>query len=102
MYPLAPLEAEEFGRNDVGKLGCFWVDVYQEGHVARFLRSGTDNGDGVGADPALGLTSIEFILDGFVDIDRGYYPRVGLVDRRGNLRPAGEWLRRRRAAEIRN
>lgn len=44
------------------------------------------------------FASIDFILDGFTDIDRGYYPRAGLVDRRGNLRPAGEWLRQRRAA----
>jgi hypothetical protein len=41
---------------------------------------------------------IEFMLDGFMDIDRGYYPRVGLIDRRCNLRPAGEWLLRRRAS----
>jgi 3',5'-cyclic AMP phosphodiesterase CpdA len=37
---------DEYGRNDVGKLGCFWVDVYEEGHVARFLRTGTDLADG--------------------------------------------------------
>lgn len=40
---------------------------------------------------------LEFLLDSFMDVDRGYYPRVGLIDRRCNLRPAGEWLRRHRA-----
>jgi hypothetical protein len=40
---------------------------------------------------------LEFMLDSFMDIDRGYYPRAGLVDRRCNLRPAGEFLLRLRA-----
>ncbi|MEO8858179.1 MAG: calcineurin-like phosphoesterase 5, partial [Burkholderiaceae bacterium] len=31
--------ADEFGRNDVGKLGFFWVDVYQRGHVARMVQT---------------------------------------------------------------
>jgi len=30
---------DEFGRNDTGKLGFFWVDVYQSGHVARFVQT---------------------------------------------------------------
>jgi 3',5'-cyclic AMP phosphodiesterase CpdA len=30
---------DEFGRNDTGKLGFFWVDVYEHGHVARFVRT---------------------------------------------------------------
>jgi len=29
-----------------------------------------------------------FVLDGFMDHDRGYYPRHGLIDRRFNPRPA--------------
>ena len=33
------------------------------------------------------------ILDGFVDHDRGYHPRIGLVDRRMDPRPAYEVLR---------
>ncbi|MEO7242194.1 MAG: metallophosphoesterase [Variovorax sp.] len=46
------------------------------------------------------FSGIDFLLDTFMDIDRGYYPRVGLLDRRCNLRPAGEMLRRRRANAI--
>ncbi|MFV2000864.1 MAG: metallophosphoesterase [Acidimicrobiia bacterium] len=30
----------------------------------------------------------KFVLDGFMDHDRGYYPRHGLIDRRFNPRPA--------------
>jgi hypothetical protein len=30
----------EFGRNDAAKLGFFWVDVHEGGHVARFVRTG--------------------------------------------------------------
>jgi len=41
---------------------------------------------------------LEFMLDTFMEIDRGYFPRAGLVDRRGNLRPAGEYLLRLRAS----
>lgn len=41
---------------------------------------------------------LEFMLDTFADIDRGYYVRTALVDRRGNLRAAGRWLRERRSA----
>lgn len=29
------------------------------------------------------------VADTFMDVDRGYFPRTGLVDRRSNLRPAG-------------
>ncbi|MGW4200251.1 metallophosphoesterase [Streptomyces sp. NPDC004726] len=35
------------------------------------------------------LHSLEINLDTFGDMDRGYFPRNGLVDRRSNLRPAG-------------
>ena len=31
--------AQEFGRNDVGKLGYFKVDVFESGHVASLVRS---------------------------------------------------------------
>lgn len=30
--------AEEFGRNDLGKLGYFWIEIRSEGHVAHFQR----------------------------------------------------------------
>jgi len=33
-------------------------------------------------------TDSEIVLDGFMDHDRGYYPRHGLIDRRFNPRPA--------------
>jgi len=35
---------DEFGRNDTGKLGFFWVDVFEQGHVARLVQThgGTD------------------------------------------------------------
>ncbi|MCZ4312187.1 metallophosphoesterase [Comamonadaceae bacterium G21597-S1] len=35
---------DEYGRNDTGKLGFFWVDVYERGHVARLVQThgGTD------------------------------------------------------------
>jgi 3',5'-cyclic AMP phosphodiesterase CpdA len=38
----------------------------------------------------LACTTIE--LDTLIDIDRGYNPRHGLLDRRCNLRSAGRWL----------
>jgi hypothetical protein len=37
---------------------------------------------------AAGMPDVAVFLDGFVDHDRSYYPRVGLVDRRSNPRPA--------------
>jgi 3',5'-cyclic AMP phosphodiesterase CpdA len=40
-------------------------------------------------------TTVE--LDTLIDIDRGYNPRHGLLDRRCNLRPAGRWLAGRQA-----
>ena len=39
---------------------------------------------------ALERTTVE--IDTLIDIDRGYNPRHGLLDRRCNLRPAGRWL----------
>jgi UDP-2,3-diacylglucosamine pyrophosphatase LpxH len=30
---------DEFGRNDTGKLGFFWVDVFERGHVARLVQT---------------------------------------------------------------
>jgi Icc-related predicted phosphoesterase len=41
---------------------------------------------------AHGLDGITLFLDTFMDMDRSYYPRVGLVDRRCNLNPAGHAL----------
>ena len=35
---------------------------------------------------------VEVMLDTFMDIDRGYYVRHGLVDRALNWRSAGRWL----------
>ncbi len=43
---------------------------------------------------ALGEKNLQVILDTFVDHDRGYYPRHGLLDRRYNPRPAFHILRR--------
>lgn len=31
--------AEEFGRNDLGKFGFFIVDMYEEGHLSKFVRT---------------------------------------------------------------
>ncbi|MEZ5908117.1 MAG: metallophosphoesterase [Hyphomicrobiaceae bacterium] len=31
-------------------------------------------------------------VDTLIDVDRGYHPRHGLLDRRCNFRPAGRWL----------
>ena len=38
------------------------------------------------------MNAIDLQLDTAMDIDRGYSPRNGLIDRLGNLRPAGNWL----------
>jgi predicted phosphodiesterase len=38
---------------------------------------------------ALAYPEITFMIDTFMDIDRGYFVRHGLIDRRCNLRPAG-------------
>lgn len=38
------------------------------------------------------LSCVELQLDTAMDVDRGYSPRHGLIDRHGNLRPAGKWL----------
>ena len=38
------------------------------------------------------LDKIELQIDTAMDIDRGYSPRHGLINRLGNLRPAGHWL----------
>lgn len=43
--------------------------------------------------PRLARTTLQ--LDTFADIDRGYHPRHGLLDRRFNFRPAGRVLMRR-------
>jgi hypothetical protein len=37
---------------------------------------------------ALGLRDVDVFLDTFADLDRGYFPRTGLVDRRYNPRAA--------------
>jgi len=42
---------------------------------------------------ALALPRTTVILDTFVDMDRGYFPRTGLVDRRYNPRLAGDVYR---------
>lgn len=43
---------------------------------------------------------VDLQLDTFMDIDRGYYVRHGLVDRRSNWRPAGLALALARAAQV--
>ena len=40
------------------------------------------------AEAALRHPDVRVFLDGFMDHDRGYYPRHGLIDRRSNPRPA--------------
>ena len=47
----------------------------------------------LGAITACDLVSLQ--LDAFSDVDRGYHPRHGLIDRRSNLRTAGWTLARR-------
>lgn len=42
---------------------------------------------------AVAWPQVQVQLDGFVDHDRGYYPRNGLIDRRGDPRPAWHVLR---------
>jgi len=42
---------------------------------------------------AVAQPQVPVLLDGFVDHDRGYYPRIGLVDRRLDPRPAYRILR---------
>jgi predicted MPP superfamily phosphohydrolase len=42
---------------------------------------------------ALALPQTQVVLDTFVDMDRGYFPRKGLVDRRYNPRTAGHVYR---------
>ncbi len=39
-------------------------------------------------DAAIGTPAVPVLLDTTVDHDRGYFPRLGLLDRRGNPRPA--------------
>ena len=55
---------------------------------------------------AVAYPELTVILDGFVDHDRGYYPRIGLVDRRLDPRPSYQTLRAlcwwaRNGAEVR-
>jgi len=38
------------------------------------------------------LSNTQIQVDTFADVDRGYHPRHGLVDRHSNLRPAGRML----------
>ncbi len=47
------------------------------------------------ADLAEQLANVEVQLDTFVDVDRGYNPRHGLIDRRYNFRTAGRQLAQR-------
>lgn len=42
---------------------------------------------------ALEFPAVRCVLDTFMDVDRGYFRRHGLLDRAYNLRPAGEVLR---------
>lgn len=39
MHRSAPLPGDEFGRNDTAALGYYWVDVHQDGHVARMIET---------------------------------------------------------------
>jgi predicted phosphodiesterase len=42
---------------------------------------------------ALSLSNGIVVLDSLMDIDRGDFPRTGLIDRRGNINLAGQYLR---------
>lgn len=42
LFRIAPDAEQEFGRNDAGKLGYFLVDVHEQGHLARPVRSEED------------------------------------------------------------
>jgi hypothetical protein len=53
--------------NDNVKLSSFIVDAYKASQT---------------------MLNTTLFIDTFVDSDRGYYPRIGLVDRRFNPRPA--------------
>lgn len=44
LHRSAPGEGDEFGRNDTGKLGFYWVDVYEHGHVARMVETSGGTG----------------------------------------------------------
>lgn len=48
-------------------------------------------------DLAANHSELRLFLDSFMDMDRGYHVRHGLIDRRTNLRPAGRLLRDRHA-----
>ncbi|MCM3658333.1 metallophosphoesterase [Agromyces mediolanus] len=45
LFRIAPEEEHEFGRNDVGKLGFFLVEVYPDRHVTRIIRDYLDRGE---------------------------------------------------------
>ncbi|MCP4139769.1 MAG: hypothetical protein GY755_05670 [Chloroflexi bacterium] len=62
-----PRRDEGIRFEDDEKLSAFIVDVYKS---------------------SLSMSNTTIFLDTFVDSDRGYYPRNGLVDRRYNPRPA--------------
>ncbi len=47
---------------------------------------------------AHGVPDVRVFLDTFVDLDRGYFPRRGLIDRRHNPRLAGQVFRNLHAA----
>jgi len=44
---------------------------------------------------AEGFDNVEIQCDTFEDIDRGYCPRNGLIDRRSDFRPVADWLQNR-------
>lgn len=50
---------------------------------------------GQALDLAKGLPAIALQVDTYADIDRGYHPRNGLIDRRSNFRAAGRLLAHR-------
>lgn len=91
LFSVAPEEEHEFGRNDWPKLGFFMVEVFADGHVAHYVRTGgktedTDAGD-VAGPPALPLFHTKHVPDAPVGIELRHawadtvtIPYSGVVD----------------------
>lgn len=60
---------------------------------AQFNEQWVANRTAIACIGALALSDGIVVLDSLMDIDRGDFPRTGLVDRRGNINLAGQYLR---------
>jgi Icc-related predicted phosphoesterase len=65
----------------------------QQPTTAQFDQQWVANRTACACIAALSLTNGIVILDSLTDIDRGDFPRSGLIDRRGNINLAGQYLR---------